>query len=103
MALLTDEQITEGLERLDGWEREDGSTIRRTVKMPDFMSGIHLVTSVAHAAEEAGHHPDVDIRYNRITFHQSTHALGGLTEADMELAARIDELVADALAKDETG
>jgi len=100
MALLTEDQIADGLQRLDGWEweREDNA-IRRTVKMPDFMSGIHLVTSIAYAAEEAGHHPDIDIRFNRITFHQSTHALGGLTEADMELAARIDELVSDALAR----
>ncbi|MUL40687.1 4a-hydroxytetrahydrobiopterin dehydratase [Streptomonospora sp. PA3] len=100
MAQLTQDQITEGLARLDGWEQErEGSAIRRTVEMPDFMSGIHLVTSIAHAAEEAGHHPDIDIRYNRITFHQTTHSSGGLTEADMELAARIDELVSDALAR----
>ncbi|MDT0303794.1 4a-hydroxytetrahydrobiopterin dehydratase [Streptomonospora wellingtoniae] len=98
MELLTEDQISDGLRRLDGWERDDGAdAIRRTVRMPDFMSGIHLVTSVAHAAEEAGHHPDVDIRYNRITFHQTTHAAGGLTAADMQLAARIDELVSAAL------
>lgn len=96
MDLLTEDQIAEGLQRLDGWERENQSNaIRRTVRMPDFLSGISLVTSVADAAEEAGHHPDIDIRYNRITFHQTTHAAGGVTEADMELAARIDDLVSD--------
>ncbi|GAB3440351.1 4a-hydroxytetrahydrobiopterin dehydratase [Streptomonospora sediminis] len=100
MALLSDEQIADGLQRLDGWERAgEDNAIRRTVKMPDFLSGIHVVNSVAHAAEEAGHHPDIDIRYNRITFHQTTHASGGITEADMQLAARIDELVAAALAE----
>ncbi|MFD0776705.1 4a-hydroxytetrahydrobiopterin dehydratase [Streptomonospora algeriensis] len=100
MDLLTEDQIADGLQRLDGWEREsESNAIRRTVRMPDFLSGIHLVTSVAHAAEQAGHHPDIDIRYNRITFHQTTHAAGGLTEADMELAARIDDLVSDTPAK----
>ncbi|GAA4911961.1 4a-hydroxytetrahydrobiopterin dehydratase [Streptomonospora salina] len=100
MDLLTEDQIADGLQRLDGWERESKSNaIRRTVRMPDFLSGIRLVTSVAHAAEEAGHHPDIDIRYNRITFHQTTHAAGGVTEADLALAARIDDLAGDAGAR----
>ncbi|MBB4931974.1 4a-hydroxytetrahydrobiopterin dehydratase [Lipingzhangella halophila] len=97
MAQLDADQIADGLKRLDGWEWDrDRNEIRRTVHMPDFMSGIHLVTAVAHVAEEADHHPDVDIRFNKITFHQTTHATGGVTHRDMEMAARIDELVADA-------
>ncbi len=97
MALLDADQIADGLQRLEGWQWDrETNAIRRTVTMPDFMSGIHLVTAVAHAAEEADHHPDVDIRFNTITFHQSTHFLGGVTSRDMEMAARIDELVADA-------
>ena len=98
MALLEEQQIAEGLERLEGWEWDrENNAIRRTVEMPDFMSGIHLVASIARAAEEADHHPDMDIRYNRITFHQSTHSAGGVTVQDMELAARLDGLVADAV------
>ncbi|MBB6171818.1 4a-hydroxytetrahydrobiopterin dehydratase [Nocardiopsis mwathae] len=98
MTLLNEHEITEGLARLDDWEWDrERHEIRRTVKMPDFMSGIHLVTAVAHAAEQVNHHPDIDIRYNKITFHQTTHAAHGLTRHDMRIAARIDRLVADAL------
>ncbi|MDA2815028.1 4a-hydroxytetrahydrobiopterin dehydratase [Nocardiopsis sp. RSe5-2] len=97
MALLDDKQITDGLELLEGWEwRPEDAEIRRTVVMPDFMSVVHLVEAIAHAAEQAGHHPDMDIRYNRLTLHQTTHAAGGVTEADFALAARMDELIADA-------
>ncbi|WP_046470553.1 4a-hydroxytetrahydrobiopterin dehydratase [Allosalinactinospora lopnorensis] len=97
MKLLDAEQITEGLNRLEGWEWDhDRNEIRRTVRMPDFLSGIHLVTAVAHAAEQADHHPDIDIRFNKITFRQITHAAGGITQRDLEMAARINDLVADA-------
>ncbi|GAA1074491.1 4a-hydroxytetrahydrobiopterin dehydratase [Nocardiopsis composta] len=98
MALLDERQISEGLAELDGWEwHPDAAEIRRTVAMPDFMSAIGLVQAIAHVAEEAGHHPDIDIRYNRLTFHQTTHAAGGVTRADLRLASRIDALVAEAL------
>ncbi|MDA0563487.1 4a-hydroxytetrahydrobiopterin dehydratase [Streptomonospora sp. S1-112] len=98
MALLSEEQITEGLAGLEGWEwdREAGA-LRRSVEMPDFISGIHLVTAVARAAEEVDHHPDIDIRYTTVTFHQTTHAAGGITRADLDMAARIDALAAEAL------
>lgn len=97
MALLAADQITEELRRLDGWQWDrEGNELRRTVRMPDFMSGIHVVTAVARAAEEVDHHPDVDIRFNEITFHQTTHAAGGVTQRDVDMAARIDALVAQA-------
>ncbi|CAM3846989.1 4a-hydroxytetrahydrobiopterin dehydratase [Nocardiopsis rhodophaea] len=97
MTLLNEQQITDGLTHLEDWEWDrERHEIRRTVKMPDFMSAIHLVTAIAHVAEQANHHPDIDIRYNKVTFHQTTHAAHGITENDMQLAARIDELVADA-------
>lgn len=99
MARLDEDQIREGIGRLEGWEWDrQESLIHRTVKMPDFLSGISLVTAVAHAAEQADHHPDIDIRYNRVRFALTTHAVGAITESDMGLAARIDELVRDALA-----
>ncbi|MFC4561750.1 4a-hydroxytetrahydrobiopterin dehydratase [Nocardiopsis mangrovi] len=98
MTLLDEQQITEGLERLDGWEWDrERAEIRRTVELPDFMGGVHLVTAVAYAAEEADHHPDIDIRYTKVTFHQTTHVAGGVTLADFELAARIDELIEAAI------
>ncbi|RNL81814.1 4a-hydroxytetrahydrobiopterin dehydratase [Halostreptopolyspora alba] len=97
MALLDADQITEGLGRLEGWEWDpEGNELRRTVHMPDFMSGIHLVTAVARVAEEVDHHPDIDIRFNKVTFHQTTHAVGGVTRRDVDMASRIDALVAEA-------
>ncbi|RCV49598.1 4a-hydroxytetrahydrobiopterin dehydratase [Marinitenerispora sediminis] len=96
MPLLEDKQITAGLEELPGdWARE-GAAISRTVALDDFMAAIHLVTEVARAAEEINHHPDIDIRYNRIRFRLSSHDLGGITERDLNLAARIDRLAAKA-------
>lgn len=91
---LTDTQIDEGLERLQGWER-DGSDpiIRRTVRLPGFTQAIALVDDIAQAAEQADHHPDIDIRYNKVHLALSTHSEGALTEKDLSLAARIDELV----------
>lgn len=56
------------------------------------MAGIDLVVQVARAAEEVGHHPDVDIRYDRVTFTLTSHDVGRLTERDLRLAARIDVL-----------
>ncbi|WP_017575695.1 4a-hydroxytetrahydrobiopterin dehydratase [Nocardiopsis kunsanensis] len=91
---LTDAQIDEGLGRLQGWER-DGSApvIRRTVRLPGFTQAIALVGDIAQAAEQADHHPDIDIRFNKVHLALSTHSEGALTEKDLSLAARIDELV----------
>jgi 4a-hydroxytetrahydrobiopterin dehydratase len=62
------------------------------VSAPDFMTGIRLVHDVAVVAEELDHHPDVDIRWRNVTFTLSTHSKGGVTERDVGLARRIDEI-----------
>lgn len=91
---LTDTQINDGLGRLQGWERDSSNpVIRRTVRLPDFTQAIALVNDIAQAAEQADHHPDIDIRYNKVYLALSTHSEGALTEKDLSLAARIDELV----------
>jgi 4a-hydroxytetrahydrobiopterin dehydratase len=87
--LLDDAAITARLKDLPNWTR-DGKEIRRRVKAPSFMAGIELVAEVARAAEEADHHPDIDIRWRTLTFGLSTHSAGGLTSRDFDLAARID-------------
>jgi 4a-hydroxytetrahydrobiopterin dehydratase len=90
--LLTDAEIAERLGGLTDWTR-DGATIRRTLKVKGFRAAIALVNAVAEAAEAANHHPDIEIRdYNRVTFTLSTHAVGGLTFRDFDLAAEIDRL-----------
>ena|SRR2546430_1992384 len=90
-ALLSDEEVTSALARLPEWTRE-GDAIVRTVRCPSFREGIALVVSVADVAEAADHHPDMLIRWRRVTFTLSTHASGGLTAKDFALATEIDGL-----------
>jgi 4a-hydroxytetrahydrobiopterin dehydratase len=91
---LDEAAIGAELDKLPSWTRE-GEEIRRQVKAPSFLAGIELVTAVARAAEDADHHPDIDIRWRTLTFALSTHSAGGLTGKDFELAKRIDELAAE--------
>jgi 4a-hydroxytetrahydrobiopterin dehydratase len=91
---LSDTQIEEALGRLTDWRR-DGAKISRTVRCPSFPAAIALVDRVAEAAEAADHHPDILIRWRRVTFTLTTHAAGGLTHRDMDLAATIDALASE--------
>jgi 4a-hydroxytetrahydrobiopterin dehydratase len=89
--LLTQDQIDTALAGLTGWTGgTDG--IGRTVEAPSFPAAIRLVADVAQAAEDANHHPDIDIRWRKVTFRLSTHSAGGVTAKDTALARRIDEL-----------
>ncbi|HST67677.1 MAG TPA: 4a-hydroxytetrahydrobiopterin dehydratase [Mycobacteriales bacterium] len=90
--LLDQNAIDSALSGLDGWTGgPDGIT--RTAELPSFPAAITAVDRVAAAAEEANHHPDIDIRYSTLTFVLATHSAGGVTGKDVELAARIDEIV----------
>ncbi|MGI0128586.1 MAG: 4a-hydroxytetrahydrobiopterin dehydratase [Thermoplasmata archaeon] len=90
MALLDDEAIAAGLAGLS-WER-DGDELVRVRGGKDFADAIRFVDSVAELAEAANHHPDIDIRWNKVTLRLSTHSEGGLTGADLDLAGKIDRL-----------
>ena len=90
--LASEEEIATGLAGLPKWSRE-GDTISRTVRCPSFRAAIALVERVADAAEAADHHPEILIRWRRVTFTLSTHASGGLTAKDFAMAAQIDGLV----------
>lgn len=88
---LSDEAIGK---RLDGgeWAR-DGEEIVRHWKLENFAAAIAFVNQVARAAEAANHHPDIFVHgYNRVRVSLTSHAAGGLTSADFELAKRFDEL-----------
>jgi 4a-hydroxytetrahydrobiopterin dehydratase len=98
---LSTDEITEGLGRLPDWELADGA-IRRTVAAPTFLAGIELVRQVTAVAEGMDHHPDIDIRWRRVTFALSTHDAGGITVLDLEQAATIDGLAAELTAADGT-
>jgi 4a-hydroxytetrahydrobiopterin dehydratase len=91
MDLLTDEDITERLTGLDGWQRE-GDAIAKTFSNDDFVGSVEFVKSVVAPAEDMGHHPDLEISWDKVKVSITNHAAGGLTEADFELASRIDAL-----------
>jgi 4a-hydroxytetrahydrobiopterin dehydratase len=88
MALLSDEEIKSRLSRAAGWERQ-GKEIRRVYSFPDFKAAMAFVNRVADLAEAMDHHPDIDIRYSRVTLALSTHSAGGLTARDFDLAEKI--------------
>lgn len=73
------------------WKRR-GAVIQRTFEFPDFVVAMKFVNAAARAAEKQGHHPDIDIRWNRVTLALTTHDAGGLTDADFKLATRCDVL-----------
>ncbi len=79
---------------LDGWEGDLGG-ITRTVEATSFPAAIDLVRAVAEIAQEMDHHPDIDIRWRKVTFTLTTHDAGGVTKLDIDQARRIDALVAN--------
>lgn len=89
MALLKPTEIKSALAQVPGWTRR-GKAIRRTFEFKDFVVAMKFVNKVARLAEKAWHHPDIDIRWNKVTLVLSTHSEGGLTAKDFELAAKID-------------
>ena len=86
---LSDIDIQRELGRLAGWSRR-GDALVKTFQFPTFRAGIDFVSRVADAADAVDHHPDVDIRYTKITCTLSTHSAGGITAKDLALAADID-------------
>ena len=79
------------LKKIPEWELEK-KHIERTFEFDDFSESIDFVNGVAEVAEDEEHHPDIDIRYNKVRLILSTHSKGGLTELDFNLAERIDTL-----------
>ena len=91
--LFTEPEIATALKAIPEWRRE-GDWLIRTVECPTFRESISLVGSVADAAEEANHHPDIEINWRRVTFRLTTKASKGLTAKDVAMAATIDRLAA---------
>jgi 4a-hydroxytetrahydrobiopterin dehydratase len=89
MSRLDEAGVAEAVRRTPGWERA-GAEIRRTYRFGDFREALAFVNRVGELAERAGHHPDIDIRYNAVTLALTTHDAGGLTAKDFELARSID-------------
>ena len=91
MAVLSDDEIRTRLEGLAGWDHGDGA-ITKDYRFETFPQAVAFVVAVAFSAEAANHHPDLDIRYNRVHVALSTHSEGGVTEKDVDLAAAIEAL-----------
>jgi 4a-hydroxytetrahydrobiopterin dehydratase len=91
MSVLTTELVQEGLRSLPQWKLE-GKEIVRHYQFPDFAAAMAFVNRVAEKAETAGHHPDIDIRYNKVRLALISHDQGGLTKRDMAMAKTIDSL-----------
>src|SRR4030095_6370895 len=89
--LMKGDQLKTRLKKIPEWELEK-KHLERTFEFDDFSESIDFVNGVAEVAEEEQHHPDIDIRYNKVRLILSTHSKGGITELDFELAERIDTL-----------
>ena len=88
--LLSDIAIQRELGSLAGWSRR-GDVLTRTYQFRNFTQAMEFVNRVAGLAESANHHPDIDIRYSKVTLALSTHDAGGITSNDIALARAIDE------------
>ena len=91
MAKLNAAQIKSGLARVPDWKKR-GRTITRTYQFRNFPAAVRFVNAVARLAEKAWHHPDIDIRWNKVTLTLTTHDAGGLTGKDFKLAKQFDRL-----------
>ena len=88
---LSNAEVAHRLYTLRGWRREEGG-IRKRFRRDNFREAIAFVNAIADLAEEAGHHPDIDIRWRNVIIFLTTHEAGGVTDLDLDLARRIDEL-----------
>jgi 4a-hydroxytetrahydrobiopterin dehydratase len=86
---LADSEVQVFLKKWPGWALERGA-LTKTYAFADFRAAMAFVNRVADAAEAADHHPDIDIRYNKVTLGLLTHDAGGLTQRDTALAAQVE-------------
>jgi 4a-hydroxytetrahydrobiopterin dehydratase len=91
MSKLTAAQIKTALATVPDWKKRR-ATITRTFVFKDFPAAIKFANAVAKRAEKAAHHPDIDIRWNKVTLVLTTHDAGGLTEKDFTLARQFGQL-----------
>jgi 4a-hydroxytetrahydrobiopterin dehydratase len=93
MSIVENWQIEQALGDLEGW-RQEGAALTKTFEFKDFMGAIGFVNKAAERAEAADHHPDLDIRYNKVTATLSTHSEGGVSEKDLRLAKELESISA---------
>jgi len=91
--LLEEEEIEQRTDELGDWEREGNSAIQKVFEFEDFTAAIKFVNEVAKLADRYDHHPDIDIRWNRVKLVLSTHSEGGLTARDFDVAGEIEQSI----------
>ena len=89
---LTPVEIAARLADLVGWEAKNDA-LQKTFAFPTFMQAIKFVNALADKAERADHHPDIDIRFNKVKICLTTHSSGGITDNDFALAMQADNLI----------
>ncbi len=95
MTLATESQIQEFLRDRSGWQAV-GPAITKTYEFSTFADAMSFLNRVGKLAESANHHPDLDLRYRRVTVRLTTHTAGGITSRDLELADQIDRATSQA-------
>jgi 4a-hydroxytetrahydrobiopterin dehydratase len=91
MTLLSADQVRAELAATPGWELADGQ-ITKTVTHRDFAAALRYVNAVGYLAEQANHHPDIEISWNKVTLTLVSHSAGGLTDNDFALARSLNAL-----------
>lgn len=89
MSLVPEEDVPAALASLPGWAVEGGALVKQFT-LPSFLGAVDFVNMVAAMAEEANHHPDLDIRYDKVRVALVTHSAGGITDKDLDMARRIE-------------
>ena len=89
---LTSEGIDELLKEVQGWEVVDNRHLKKEYQFPDYLSGVQFVNQLAAIAEEQNHHPDIYLRWGKVTVEIYTHVVNGLTDNDFILAAKYDAI-----------
>ncbi|BCS92858.1 putative pterin-4-alpha-carbinolamine dehydratase [Metallosphaera sp. J1] len=91
MPRLSTQEIEKALSTLHNWKYENGELVKE-FKFKDFASSIRFLTMVQPVADSLDHHPDLCVYYNRVVIHLTTHDEGGVTDLDLKLAQKLDEL-----------
>jgi 4a-hydroxytetrahydrobiopterin dehydratase len=98
MKTLTEAELSDLLRAQPDWKLYEGKLVRDWT-FPDFVQAIAFVNQVAALAEAAGHHPDIDVKYNRVRLGLISHDAGGITNRDGAMAKRIDSELSAKLGK----
>jgi len=91
MGTISEKDLKSKLVSVPDWQVESGELVR-TFLFKDFRGSLKFVNEVGELAEQVGHHPDIDIRYNKVRLALVTHDAGGITDKDFDLAAKADKL-----------